>query len=86
MLELHDLHRKSNHPAVDGSVPAVAIRIDGDVGCITVLVLAVLRRAPDAAIVIRRPKTGVYIESQLNIVGGSAMPSRELGDDELYLV
>src|SRR5688500_9225890 len=52
VLELHDLDRKSDHPAVDGGVSAVPVGIDGHVGGVAVLMLAVLRRALHPAIMI----------------------------------
>src|SRR6266511_5391561 len=85
VFEFHDLHRKPHHPAVDGGVPAVAVRVHRDVCGITVLMLAVERGSRNAAVVRRRTKPRMDVKCQTDR-NGRAVPPCDLGDDELELV
>ena len=51
MFQLHYLYGQSNHSGVNCGNSAVPVGVDGNVGGVTVLVLAVAGGAPDAAVV-----------------------------------
>ena len=86
MLQLDDLHCEPYHPAVDGSVLPVPVRVDRDIGGITVLMLAVSRCTRNRPVVIGRSESRVHVEGKMNVVDRAAMPSRDFRDHQLELV
>src|SRR4051812_2257238 len=85
VLELDDLRRQTYHPAVDRGDPAVAVGVDGHVGGVAVLVLAVARRALHPAVMLGCAEAGVDVDVDVGN-GFVAMPAGDLLDDELELV
>ena len=85
MFELDDLHRQTYHTAVDSGDFAIAVGVDRDIGRVAVLVLAVTRRALDAAVVLGCAKSGMHIDVD---VGHRfvAVPARDLLDHQFQLV
>src|SRR5512132_3981801 len=85
VLELDDLHRQTYHTAVDGGEFSVAVRVDGHIGRVTVLVLTVACGASNPAVVLRCPEPGVNVD--INVGDGLvAVPACNLLNHELQLV
>src|SRR6266542_1427872 len=85
VLEFHNLYCEAHHPSIHRREFTVAIRVYHHVGGVAVLVLAVLRRALHAAVVLGSAESGVHIDVQIDL-RAVAVPPRDLGNDELELV
>src|SRR4029079_11029612 len=85
ILDIDNLYREPDQPAVERSVLPIPVRVHDYVGGVTILVLTVAGSAGDSAVGGRRPESGVDIECQAHRRIG-AMPALDLRDHELELV